>query len=112
MQASFRDASRLHRLEPSASAKNDFIEAIYFRDTYLHRLPFVPLLAILATGLLVAGLPAFLGGYSENLGSLLISLVWIQSVMRVATEFGALGWRWSHRESVVSGFSLTEADDV
>lgn len=87
-------ATRQARADPGASAHDRLVDAIYERDTRMHRLTVAQAAALLGSVLVLVVVPAWLarsGGGATT--AVLVVLLWLQALQAGVTESGGLGWR-------------------
>jgi hypothetical protein len=97
MQAQFSLATRRHRKESNGESARGYVNAIYFRDSYMYRMPVLEVLLLVGLTVSLLALPIWYEGIPAGGASLLLILVWLQGTLRVVTEAGVLGWRWGQR---------------
>ncbi len=95
-------ANKGARFEPGATSHDRLVDAIYLRDTRIHRLTIPQAGVLLAAVLGLVVVPAWLARPSGGAATtVLVVLMWLQALQAAVTESGALGWRaelWYERQ--------------
>ena len=93
-----RAAAANWRKEGTQDSHEQFVDAIYRRDTSMQRMTLGEALLMLGVVLLTVVLPAWFAAASSDTTSMVLLLIWLQGLLHVATESASMGWRWAHRQ--------------
>ena len=88
------DASHGARIGPGAPTYGRVVDAIFLRDTRVHRLTVLQAGALLAAVLVLVVVPAWLSRPGPGAATaVLVVLLWLQALIAAVTESGGVGWR-------------------
>lgn len=96
-----RESAQAHRRAPGRDRHRELVDAIYWRDRFLGRLPLGQAAIVLAPMLVLVVVPVWeVSSDRSSVAGLLVIVLWMQALIQAVTMAASLGFRhafWSQR---------------